>query len=109
MPISRNNASMPNVRASSGMIGTMRLPIFLLRSSAVTNRTNAIVVDASIAPEPLKNSPNSRFGGIVKLWRRDFARGQKTAKRFAAFEQIFRLRAVGGRTIKRRLGDRPRR
>src|SRR6266478_2655378 len=56
MPISRNNASRPNVRASSGMIGTMRLPMFLSRSKWLNRRTKAIVVDASARPEPLTNS-----------------------------------------------------
>ena len=36
---------MPNVRDSSGTIGTTRLPICLSRNSVVRIRTNAIVVE----------------------------------------------------------------
>ena len=38
---------MPNVRDSSGTIGTTRLPICLSRNSVVRIRTNAIVVEIS--------------------------------------------------------------
>src|ERR1051325_6375027 len=41
MPISRNSASMPNVRASSGMIGTMCRPMVLCRNNVLSNRTTA--------------------------------------------------------------------
>ena len=37
---------MPNVRASSGTIGTTSLPISLSRSSFASSFTNTIVVDA---------------------------------------------------------------
>ena len=43
---------MPNVRASSGMIGTMRGPIFLSRNSSLKVRTVAMVVATSWLPEP---------------------------------------------------------
>src|SRR3954462_7801815 len=46
MPTWRNSASMPNVRASSGTIGTTSLPISLSRISLLSRRTNTIVVDA---------------------------------------------------------------
>ena len=55
MPMSLNSASRPNVRASSGMIGTMCLPMPLCRSKTLISRTKAIVVEASVL-EPLKNS-----------------------------------------------------
>ena len=42
--------SIPKVRASSGTMGTMLLPIFLSRASADSMRTNAIVVDISRSP-----------------------------------------------------------
>ena len=46
MPIWRNSASMPKVRASSGMIGTMRLPISSWRRSLVSKpHHGAMVVD----------------------------------------------------------------
>ena len=43
---------MPNVRDSSGTIGTIRGPICLSRSSAASTRTNAIVVEISRSPVP---------------------------------------------------------
>ncbi|SHS86338.1 Uncharacterised protein [Mycobacteroides abscessus subsp. abscessus] len=43
---------MPKVRASSGMIGTMRLPMFLSRNSSLKVRTSAMVVATSCLPEP---------------------------------------------------------
>jgi len=58
---------MPKVRASSGIDRTMWRPISLLRSSVLKSRTNAIVVDASAAPGPLKktqrNPPAWNFQG----------------------------------------------
>ena len=48
----RNRPSMPNVRDSSGTMGTMYLPICLSLSSFVSSETNAIVVDASRSPLP---------------------------------------------------------
>ena len=44
---------MPNVRASSGMIGTTRLPISGSLNRSRTSRTNAMVVAISCLPEPL--------------------------------------------------------
>ncbi len=43
---------MPNVRASSGMIGTNRQPISLSCTRSLSSRTNAIVVATSCLPEP---------------------------------------------------------
>ncbi len=56
--MSRNNASMPNVRASSGMIGTTCRPISLWRNNRLSSRTNCIVVDCS-SVVPLSISPTS--------------------------------------------------
>jgi hypothetical protein len=56
MPIDRNSDSIPNVRASSGTIGTTSLPMFLSRSSFDSSRTNTIVVEALRSAVPLKNS-----------------------------------------------------
>ena len=44
--------SMPNVRDSSGTIGTTRGPICLSRSSVLRTRTKAIVVETSRSPVP---------------------------------------------------------
>ena len=43
---------MPKVRASSGMIGTMRLPISLSRNNSLNVRTIAMVVATDWVPEP---------------------------------------------------------
>jgi len=44
MPISLKSGSMPKVRASSGMIGTIRLPISLSRVRLRIRRLKAMVV-----------------------------------------------------------------
>ena len=48
---------MPNVRASSGMIGTIAIAQPLSRSRLRSSLAKAIVVDASCVPEPAMNSP----------------------------------------------------
>jgi hypothetical protein len=48
---------MPNVRASSGMIGTIRGPELGCLSRSRSSRTNAIVVATSCLPEPFFSSP----------------------------------------------------
>ena len=53
MPTARNSDSMPNVRASSGTIGTTSSPISLSRSSFDSSRTNTIVVEALRPSVPL--------------------------------------------------------
>src|SRR5438046_389755 len=52
MPISLNSASSPNVRASSGTMGTTRLPILSSRTRLRSRRANAIVVDTDWLPDP---------------------------------------------------------
>jgi len=65
MPIWRNSPSMPNVRASSGTIGTMFLPMFLSFSSVVRTRTKAIVVEISRSPVPSSTASNAASGGTA--------------------------------------------
>jgi hypothetical protein len=43
---------MPNVRASSGMIGTIRGPTSLSRNTSLKVRTVAMVVATSWVPDP---------------------------------------------------------
>ncbi len=43
---------MPKVRASSGMIGTIRLPISLSRNRSLKMRTSAMVVATCCLPDP---------------------------------------------------------
>ncbi len=57
--------SMPKVRASSGTIGTMRLPMLLSRVSAVRMRTNAMVVEISRSPVPSSCAPKAESGGTA--------------------------------------------
>ncbi len=62
MPISRKNASRPNVRASSGIIGTMFRLMPFCRSKILNTFPKAVVVEISEF-EPLKNSAKqSSFG-----------------------------------------------
>ncbi len=56
---------MPKVRASSGTIGTMFLPMFLSFSSVVRIRTNAIVVEISRSPLPSSNALKAARSGTT--------------------------------------------
>ena len=58
---------MPKVRASSGMIGTTRLPTFVSRSRFRSSRAKAIVVEAAAVPEPLANSLKADGSGSASL------------------------------------------
>src|SRR3954449_7888315 len=55
---------MPNVRASSGMIGTHRSPKPLSFMMSLSSRTKAIVVATFCLPEPRFTSPNRSVAGI---------------------------------------------
>ena len=63
---------MPKVRASSGTIGTTYLPRFLSRTSAVSTRTNAIVVEISRswAFSTCSNASSAGTCGTVSALRR---------------------------------------
>ena len=74
------------------------------RSKILNTLPNAVVVEISEF-EPLKKSAKAIELRHVQHDRRDYARGQETAERLAAFEQIFRFHAVRRGTVKRRLGD----
>ncbi len=63
MPALGNSDSMPKVRASSGTIGTQRLPVASSRSRSLTRRTNAMVVAISWLPDPLARVSNGLAGG----------------------------------------------
>ncbi len=54
---------MPKVRASSGTIGTQRLPVSLSRTRSLTRRTNAMVVATFCEPEPLSKDANAFSAG----------------------------------------------
>ena len=56
---------MPNVRASSGMMGTIRLPISGSRRSLENIRTKAIVVEACRPCVPFRNSSKTSSAGTA--------------------------------------------
>jgi hypothetical protein len=68
---------MPNVRDSSGTIGTMCLPSCLSRTSVDRIRTNAIVVEISRSPVPSSwplnalSSGMASSGAVVRRWGSD--------------------------------------
>ncbi|MNG05775.1 hypothetical protein D3C84_889850 [compost metagenome] len=64
MPSWRNIPSMPKVRASSGMIGTMRWPSSLSLTSCARMRTKAMVVEISRSPEPSRMALRVSSGGV---------------------------------------------
>ena len=70
--------SMPNVRDSSGTIGTTWWPIVLSRISVDRIRTNAIVVEISRSPEPSSCDLNASSAGISSGGARRRARAAAT-------------------------------
>ena len=88
---------MPNVRASSGMIGTMRLPMSGSRTRLRTRRLKAIVVEAGRS-DPAKNSVNaSSFGAASGL---DVAPlRHDAAERGPALEHVLDLGCVGAGVV----------
>ena len=95
---------MPNVRASSGMIGTMRWPKSFARRRSFSSRTNAMVVAISCVPEPF-------FGQRVRLVARELqsdvvraALRQEAAERAAALEHVLdRLVLLAGVVVRRQV------
>ncbi|MNY16260.1 hypothetical protein D3C86_1495160 [compost metagenome] len=67
MPSWRNMPSMPKVRASSGMIGTIRSPSSLSLISCARMRTKAMVVEISRSPEPSRMALRVSSGGVGML------------------------------------------
>ncbi len=63
MPTSLNSGSSPNVRASSGMIGTIRLPSCGSRMRFRSSRARTIVVDTSVALPAANSASTSGAGG----------------------------------------------
>src|SRR5210317_2673780 len=67
MPTCLNKASIPNVLASSGTIGTILLPISLSFSKSVITLTAAIVVEIFLSSEPEYNLVNALLSGIGRI------------------------------------------
>jgi hypothetical protein len=85
---------MPNVRASSGMIGTQRLPMPLSFMRSLSRRTKAIVVATFCLPEPRLMSPNAGESGMgrgLAFVRRD---GTVAAQRLAPLLEVGHLLGV---------------
>src|SRR5439155_12398794 len=96
---------MPNVRASSGMIGTMRLPTFLSRSRFRSRRVNAIVVDAAALPEPFANSAKADASGCSSGFADDAPR-HESAERATALHHVLNLgRIRAGVVVGRIVGE----
>src|SRR5207247_5638957 len=102
MPSWRNMPSMPNVRDSSGTIGTMYLPIALSRTSVPSICTSAIVVEISRSPE-LQQPDEVRERRGRQRDRLAPPLRQVAAQRRAPRLQVFRLRAVVRETQVRHL------
>ena len=60
---------MPNVRASSGMIGTIRGPTCSSRARLRNRRVKPIVVETSWLPDPARSSANGLSVGRSSLRR----------------------------------------
>ena len=88
---------MPNVRASSGMIGTICLPMFLSRNRFRSSRVNAIVVDAAAVPLPFGNSANAPASGAARGLTRTtrFGTGPPRARRRSSMYWIGSLSMPG--------------
>ena len=80
MPTSLNSGSMPNVRASSGMIGTIRLPTFGSRIRLRRIRANTIVVETAVVL-PDANSASTAGSGLGNGLRAHHAARQRPAER----------------------------
>src|SRR6266404_1243033 len=93
MPSWRNIPSMPNVRDSSGTIGTTCLPIVLSRTSVPSICTNAIVVEISRSPELCERR---RLAPPLR---------QESAQPGTPLLQVFHLRTVLGERDERHLCD----
>lgn len=65
MPIWRNRPSMPNVRDSSGTMGTISLPMLTSLSSVPRILTKAMVVDMLRSPLPFRRPSKRDSSGIA--------------------------------------------
>src|ERR1700760_4316056 len=105
MPIWRNKPSMPKVRASSGTIGTMFLPMFLSFNRIVRRRTNAIVVEISRSPVPSSTGWNASSGGIASGGASLRRGGQVSAERCTLLTEVTRLVRLFLRLPERQSGN----
>ena len=83
---------MPNVRDSSGTIGTMCLPSVLSRSSICRICTNAIVVEISRSSVLFRNRSNAASSGIAQRLGLAPARRQVAAELHPPRAHVLELR-----------------
>ena len=93
---------MPNVRASSGMIGTIRLPTFGSRIRLRRIRANTIVVETAVVL-PDANSASTRGLGLGQGLRAHDAARQRPAEQLAPLLQVLHLLRVGAGVEVRRV------
>ena len=67
MPATLNSASIPNVRASSGTMGTTYFPTSGSFNSLVNNLTIAVVVDSALPLLPVSNVSKMAAAGAFKV------------------------------------------
>ncbi len=92
---SRNRASMPNVRASSGMIGTTRGPMCSSRHRPRSSRVKPIVVDTACPFDPPRSSANALSPGSSILRRATVrALGDRAVERLAPLHHVLVLDRV---------------
>ena len=97
----RNSDSMPNVRASSGTIGTIRCPISGSAASCAACRTKAIVVEDSRPAAALQKLLEELVVGADETASTHIPLRNVSAELRAPRLQILDLRAVLGRPIER--------
>src|SRR5216110_1927717 len=93
---------MPKVRASSGTIGTMSLPISWSLSILRSMPTKAMVVETSLPSLPSRNSLKSSSWSATSGFARTL-RWHEATQRFAPSPQILNIRAVFRGPVKRQL------
>ena len=93
---------MPNVRASSGMIGTIRGPSSLSRIRFRRIRVKTIVVETGVS-EPPANSLSTLAGGAGSGCDRTTRFGIEPAERLAPLAEVLDLLGVGARVVVRRV------
>ena len=85
---------MPNVRYSSGAIGTIRLPISGSFIQSLSSRTTAIVVAILFLPEPCLSSAYMSSPGSLSGVGAHHAARQRAAELLAALHHVLDLGGV---------------
>ena len=102
MPTSLNSGSMPKVRASSGMIGTIRRPMLGSRIRFRVRRLKAMVVEAARS-DPANNSSYAASAGVRQRHRPHHAPRHDAAQLAAPLEHVLDLGRLRAGVVVRRL------